>query len=85
MFSIYVAKDFKGSSIKFGSYDKVAFTGDMRLFKTRSTSSWDIKLYGIVFGGATFTAPTLAAQYVTVDPGWPYIALAQQDYDLVQA
>jgi len=85
VFSIYVGNDFKGSSIKFGSYDEVAFTGEMSLFKTRSTSSWDIKLYGIVFGGTTFTAPALTAEYVSVDPGWPYIALVQHDYDLVQA
>jgi len=48
----------------------------MSMFKTKSTSSWDIKLYGIVFGGKTLTAPTLAAEYVSVEPGWPYIALA---------
>jgi hypothetical protein len=76
VFSIYVGQDFKGSSIKFGSYDEVAFTGEMRMFKTRSTASWDIKLYGIVFGGKTLTAPTLAADYVSVEPGWPYIAMA---------
>ena len=54
------------------------------MFKTTSIKEWDIALTGIVLGGTVLSSPAkLHATSISLDPGWPYLALYQDDYTAV--
>jgi hypothetical protein len=69
------------SNIKFGGWDPAALApgADLKMFRTVSTSHWDLKSDDFLMGGKPFLQDV---RYISIDPHIPYLYIPTYDWNL---